>query len=185
MKPDDVLARIVSALDGAGVPYMLTGSLASSIYGTPRATKDIDIVIAPTTRQLRKLKELLPESSYYFDLDDALDAFRRRSQFNVIDLASMWKVDLIFQKREPYDGEAFAHRAPIDHDGIRLFVTSAEDSIISKLSWAKLGDSQIQIQDVAGILRARRDVLDRPYLEHWVRELQLEGEWQAANLMAE
>ena len=74
MKPDDVLARIVSALDGAGVPYMLTGSLASSIYGTPRATKDIDIVIAPTERQLRKLKELLPETSYYFDLDDALDA---------------------------------------------------------------------------------------------------------------
>jgi hypothetical protein len=60
MNPDDVLGRIVSALEGAGIPYMLTGSLASSIYGTPRATNDIDLVIAPTGSQLRKLKELLP-----------------------------------------------------------------------------------------------------------------------------
>ena len=81
MNPDNVLARIVSALEIAGIPYMLTGSLASSIYGTPRATNDIDLVIAPTQAQLRKLKESLPESEYYFDLNDALDAVQRRSQF--------------------------------------------------------------------------------------------------------
>jgi hypothetical protein len=62
MKPDDVLARFVAALEGAGIPYMLTGSLASSIYGSPRATLDIDIVIAPSQSQLRKLKDLLPDS---------------------------------------------------------------------------------------------------------------------------
>jgi predicted nucleotidyltransferase len=64
MNTEDVLARIVSALEGAGIPYMLTGSLASSIYGTPRATKDIDIVISPSEGQLRKLKELLPGNEY-------------------------------------------------------------------------------------------------------------------------
>ena len=67
MKADDVLARIVSALENSNIPYMLTGSLASSIYGTPRATNDIDMVIAPTEDQLRKLKELLPETEYYLD----------------------------------------------------------------------------------------------------------------------
>ncbi len=180
MKPDDILARIVSALEGAGIPYMLTGSLASSIYGTPRATNDIDIVIAPAEGQLRKLKELLPETDYYFDLDDALDAVRRRSQFNVIDFASVWKVDLIIQKRRLYDRTAFDHKVSIDHEGIRLFVTTAEDSIISKLDWAKLGDSGIQLRDVAGILRARSELLDRAYIEHWVRELQLEEQWEAA-----
>ena len=180
MNTEDVLARIVSALEGAGIPYMLTGSLASSIYGTPRATKDIDIVISPSEAQLRKLKDLLPGNEYYFDLDDALDAVRRRSQFNVIDFASMWKVDLIVQKRRSYDRTAFEHRVSIDHEGIRLFVTSAEDSIISKLDWAKLGDSEIQLRDVAGILRARPERLDRNYIEHWVRELQLEPQWEAA-----
>ena len=125
MNADDVLARIVSALEGAGIPYMLTGSLASSIYGTPRATNDIDLVIAPTESQLRRLKELLPETEYYFDLDDALDAVRRRSQFNVIDFASVWKVDLIIQRRRPYDRTAFGHKVSIQHAGIRLFVTTA------------------------------------------------------------
>lgn len=180
MKAGDVFARIVSALEGASIPYMLTGSLASSIYGTPRSTNDIDIVIAPTEDQLRKLKELLPETEYYFDLDDALDAARRRSQFNVIDFASVWKVDLIIQKRRLYDRTAFDHKVSIDHEGIRLFVTTAEDSIISKLDWAKLGDSAIQLRDVAGILRARTELLDRAYIELWVRELQLEEQWEAA-----
>lgn len=180
MNADDVLARIVSALDGASVSYMLTGSLASSIYGTPRATKDIDIVIDPTEDQLRALKKLLPEAEYYFDLEDALDALRRRGQFNVIDFATMWKVDLIFQKRRAFDRTASEHKVAINHEGIHLFVISAEDSIISKLEWAKLGDSEIQIKDIAGILKMRSEGLDRAYIERWVRELELEAQWEAA-----
>ncbi len=181
MSADDVLARIVSTLERATIPYMLTGSLASSIYGTPRATMDVDIVFAPTEEQLRRLKELMPEAEYYFDLTDALDAHRRRSQFNVIDFATMWKVDLIFQRHRPYDRTAFERKVAIDHQGFQVFVASAEDSIISKLEWAKLGDSELQIRDVVGILRMRSEVLDRAYIEHWVHQLQLERQWETAS----
>jgi len=69
----DVLRRIVEALTQAGIPYMFTGSFASSYHGNPRATQDFDIVIAPTPGQLHVLSEILPQSDYYFDLEDALE----------------------------------------------------------------------------------------------------------------
>jgi hypothetical protein len=185
MKPDDVLARFVAALERAGIPYMLTGSLASSIYGSPRATVDIDIVIAPSQSQLRKLKDLLPETDYYFDLDDALDAFLQRTQFNVIDSSSMWKVDLIYRKDRDYDRTAFERRVSFDHEGKLVWVSTAEDSVISKLEWAKLGESETQLRDVAGILRARSKSLDFSYIARWVASLELKSQWDAAQKLAE
>jgi hypothetical protein len=180
MTPGEVLVRIVSALQTCNIPYMLTGSLASSIYGSPRATMDIDIVIAPSRSQLKSLKAALPEKDYYFDLDDALQAFMHGGQFNVIDLSNMWKIDLIFRKGRDYDRTAFERRMSIEHEGKTLFVSAAEDSIVSKLEWAKLGESETQLRDVAGILRVRLQSLDFAYVEKWVAELELQPQWDAA-----
>src|SRR5439155_22993131 len=76
MNVQDVLRRLADALNQAGIPYMLTGSLASSAHGMPRASNDFDIVIAPTPEQLRVLKTLLPEPQYYFDLGWTPRAYR-------------------------------------------------------------------------------------------------------------
>jgi hypothetical protein len=98
MSSTDVFRRIIAALDGAGIPHMLTGSFASSFHGLTRATQDIDLVIAPSESQLRGLVGSLPPEAYYVDLETALDALKRRSQFNVIDLETGWKVDLIVRR---------------------------------------------------------------------------------------
>lgn len=71
MSTHDLFGRLVRALGQAGIPYMFTGSFASSFHGTPRASNDFDLVMAPTAEQLRNLKAMLPESQFYFDLDDA------------------------------------------------------------------------------------------------------------------
>src|SRR5438093_231758 len=76
MNVQDVLRRLADALNQAGIPYMLTGSLASSAHGMPRASNDFDLVIAPTPEQLRVLKTLLPEPQYYFDLGWTPRAYR-------------------------------------------------------------------------------------------------------------
>jgi hypothetical protein len=90
-----LLSRLVPALQRAGIPYMLTGSVASSAHGMPRSTRDLDIVIAPTGAQLLALLREFPPDRYYADEQQALQALANRSQFNVIEFATGWKTDFI------------------------------------------------------------------------------------------
>ena len=185
MTAGDVFLRVTGALERAGISYMLTGSFASSYYGVPRTTQDIDFVIAPTSDQLRSLAALLPGTEYYFDLNAALDAQRREGLFNIIDLATGWKIDFIFRKSRPFSLEEFGRRLVVEFEGMRLSVATAEDVLIAKLEWAKRGESQRQIEDAAGILRIRSGNLDRKYIENWVRELKLEKQWEAVRQAGE
>lgn len=91
------MRKIAAVLDSASIAYMLTGSFASSAYGALRSTMDIDVVIAADRDQVKRFVGFLPESEYYVDVDAALRASDHESMFNVIDLASTWKIDLIFR----------------------------------------------------------------------------------------
>src|SRR5580698_1186876 len=110
MSTSDVFQRITAALDQAGIAYMLSGSFASAYYGAPRSTQDIDLVIAVTPAQLRAFVQGLPSSEYYVDLDAALQAHEGQSMFNVIDLATGWKIDLIFRKSRAFSEGEFRRR---------------------------------------------------------------------------
>ncbi len=177
MSVPEVFRRIAAGLDGAGIGYMLSGSFASAYYGAPRSTQDIDLVIEATQAQLRVFAQGLPSNEYYMDLDAALEAHKRQSLFNVIDLATGWKVDLIIRKSRPFSEEEFRRRQQVELHGIPLFLATAEDVVISKLEWSNLAKSQRQIEDVAAILRARWTELNHSYLEKWVLELGLKQEW--------
>ena len=146
----------------------------------PRASNDFDLVMAPTADQLRALKAILPESDYYFDLDDALDALKRSRQFNIIDMASGWKVDLIIRKPRPFSLLEFDRRFRIEFEGLPIYMATAEDVIVAKLEWAKRSESERQIEDVAGILRVRSGDLDHAYIKQWIETLQLEAQWSDA-----
>jgi hypothetical protein len=175
-----VLQIITTALDQNNVAYMLTGSFASAYYGTPRSTQDIDIIVEATPTQLRGFVQSLPVDQYYSDLDAALQAHQAESMFNVIDLTTGWKIDLIMRKSRPFSREEFLRRVLIHLQGVSVFVASAEDIVVAKLEWSKLAQSQRQIDDVAAILRARRETLDHSYIEKWTTELDLENEWDKA-----
>lgn len=184
MTTEDIFRRIIQALGRVGIPYMLTGSFASSYHGVPRATQDIDLVIAPSAAQIRNLVNLLPVTEYYVNEETALDALARESQFNVIDFATGWKIDLIIRKSRTFSRAEFDRRAAIDLFGVELFIVSAEDVLLAKLEWAKAGQSVRQLEDCANLLRVRWGDLERPYLEHWVTQLGLEEQWHSARRMA-
>lgn len=184
MNTEDIFRRILNALNSAGIPYMLTGSFASSFHGTPRATQDIDLVIAPMASQLRHLVKLLPEAEYYMSEGAALDALGRQGQFHVIDLATGWKIDLIIRKNRPFSRTEFDRRSAVELFGLQLHIASAEDVLMSKLEWAKAGQSQRHLEDAGNILRVRSDELDRQYIERWVGELGLQEEWARAKGLA-
>jgi hypothetical protein len=180
MTANDVFRRVVGALEQVGIPYMLTGSFASSYHGAPRATQDIDVVVAATPAQLRALVALLPPTDYYVDEGAAMQAQRDEGQFNIIDLATGWKVDLIVRKARPFSLEEFERREVVDFQGMPLAIATIEDVLIAKLEWAKLGQSQRQIEDAARLLRIRADELDREYLARWIARLGLQEQWAAA-----
>lgn len=175
-----LLSRVAAHLDAAGVPYMIAGSFASTYYGVPRSTHDIDIVIDPTGESLTALLAALPDEQYYVDRDTARDALRRRSTFNVIDFASGWKLDLIIRKARPFSVSEMSRRQLGELFGATVAIATAEDAIIAKLEWAKLSDSERQLRDVAGVVAVRAAALDVAYIETWVAELGLETQWARA-----
>ena len=175
-----VLARIRAALTTAKVPHMLSGSFASSAYGAPRTSQDIDIVIAPTRAQLLRLVEQFPDTEYYVSRDAALDALARREQFNLIDFLTGWKVDFIIRKAREFSLVEFDRRRPLEIAGVTLDAASAEDVLLSKLEWAKHGASERQLDDVVGILRFHGLQLDLEYINRWVEELDVGEQWRLA-----
>jgi hypothetical protein len=176
----EVFTRFTAALDRVGIPYMLTGSFASAYFGATRSTQDIDLVIEATPAKLEALRHGLPQNEYYVDFDALLEAHKQQSLFNVIDLRTGWKIDLIFRKSRPFSLEEFRRRQQVEVHGVNLFVATAEDVILSKLEWSKLSKSQRQLEDVVAILRSRLDRLDRLYLKKWIAALQLEAQWKSA-----
>jgi hypothetical protein len=175
-----VFEKLRAALETAAIPYFVTGSFASSAHGIPRSTNDIDIVIAPSTQQLDSLLKQFPEANFAIDREDAFDALSRKSMFNVVDYATMWKIDFIIRQPTPFDGSRFSRRGMVDIAGVMLYTASPEDILITKLWWAKLSESDLQIKDAAGIIQVQGDDLDLGYVTRWVDTLELDDQWLAA-----
>jgi hypothetical protein len=167
------LSRIVGALQRVNIPYLVTGSVCSSLFGEARATRDIDLIIAPTETQLKEFV-LDVGTEYYASLEAALEAFRNRSIFNVIDGFTSWKADLILRKNTPFELEKFKRRIRVEYLGIILEVATAEDIILSKLVWAKASQSEQQIRDVRGVVATQNERLDKDYLRFWAKDLKVE-----------
>lgn len=175
-----LLRRVSEELTGAGIPHMLTGSFAAAWYGAARATLDIDVVIDATPDQLGRFVERFPAEHFYVSLEAALEARSKESQFNLIDLDSGWKVDLIIRRARAFSRAEFERRIPFEYEGAALSVVSAEDLIIAKLEWAKLGGSRRQLEDGARLLDLREHQLDTDHLARWVEALGLGAEWAEA-----
>lgn len=180
MSVQAIFTKLRAALESAEIPYFVTGSFASSAHGVPRSTNDIDIVIAPSREQLRELIAEFPESEFATSSEAAFDALNQRSQFNIIEYATMWKVDFIFRQQTPFDASRFARRQVVDIAGVRLQTASAEDILLTKLWWAKLSESARQVNDAAGIIKVQGASLDLDYVERWVAALELDDQWHAA-----
>lgn len=179
MSAPDLLAAItpiVDVFERLEIGHHIGGSVASSVHGVPRATLDVDLVADLKLQHVEPLVAAL-RPGYYLDEDTIRDAISKRSSFNVIHLDTMLKVDVFVLKGRPFDGQAFirSRRDTLDDvEGSRLFfVASAEDVILNKLEWYRIGHqvSERQWNDVLGVLKVQARALDFIYLRHWAQEL--------------
>lgn len=172
MSQTQLLKEAVAALESAGVGYFLSGSLASSLQGEPRATHDIDLVIEVDARVVDSLANAFGADTYFFDDLVARDALERRGMFNLIDTSSGDKIDFWALTDEPFDASRFSRRIRTAAFGVELTVSAQEDTILQKLKWAAAsGGSERQIRDAIGVYELQRGLLDEEYLTHWAGEL--------------
>ncbi len=165
------LGDLCARLDGAGIDYMLTGSLAMSYYARPRMTRDIDLVIALEAPEAGRLSAALG-MDYHADAEAIGEALRARRPWNIVHLPSVVKIDLIPRQDAPYRRAEFERRRRVDLAGVPLWIVSVEDLILSKLEWSRQSRSELQRRDVRLLLDAP---LDRTYLDEWAERLGLAG----------
>ena len=172
------LEPVVDAFEALGVRYYVGGSLASSAHGVPRASIDADVVADLREAHVERLVAGL-QGDYYIDEGRVRSAVRSRSCFNAIHLATMFKIDVFAAKGRPFDDQALGRARPRALDeapNARQFVVaSAEDTIIAKLEWFRLGGetSDRQWSDIVGILKTGETRLDYGYLARWAGSLEV------------
>lgn len=179
MSQPELLKKVIQVLENLNIPYMITGSIASSLQGEPRSTHDIDIVITFQKSQIKKLIDAFPSPDFYLDETSILDAIKSKRSFNLIDVKEGSKVDFWILTNDSFDQSRFSRRYGEEFSGIKMQVSSPEDTILAKLRWAKLsGGSEKQFIDALRVYEVQFGKLNMGYLEHWVKELNIETLWK-------
>jgi len=172
MSQQELLKLVVETLDSAGIEYMLTGSVVSSLQGEPRSTHDIDIVAAVKRPSAKKLVDAFPAPRYHLTKESILDAISCHGMFNLLDTDTGDKVDFWMLTDEPFDRSRFTRRRTEEVLGLKLAVSSPEDTILSKLNWAKRsGGSEKQFNDALHVYEIQSGNLDMEYLRRWAKIL--------------
>jgi hypothetical protein len=170
-----VTLLVTNLLDELGIPYVIGGSMASIIHGMLRTTMDVDIVADIQLEQVSSFVSGL-QDAFYADEQMIQQAIQRQSSFNLIHLSTMFKVDIFIPKRRPFDqqqlGRRVAEQIRPDSDE-QIWVLSAEDIVLAKLDWFRLGGevSERQWRDILGVLKTQQGALDIDYLKQWAQSL--------------
>jgi hypothetical protein len=170
-EPTAVTLKVIETLEALSIPYLIGGSFASAIHGVARMTADTDLVADIRLDQVDPLARAL-QGAFYLDAEMMREAVRHRRSFNLIHLDTMFKVDVFIVKERPYDRAQFdrRERRVIAVEPERLaFIATAEDNILAKLEWYRLGNevSERQWSDVQNVIKTQAGRLDLAYLRQW------------------
>lgn len=172
MAPEELLKKIAKILEDLKIPYAVTGGFAVSVWGLPRYTADIDIIIELLEKNIKPLaKKLLEiEKDVYVDENMIREALIYKSEFNFIEPEFNLKVDFFVKDNSPYNKLKIQRRIKQDIFGQGVYFVSPEDLILSKLLWAKDSESYKQYADIKTVLKNNKLKLDFRYLNNWAKK---------------
>lgn len=179
MEEKRVFLKMIKVLEELKIPYMITGAVASILYGEPRLTDDIDVVIALRRTDVPLLRKNFPEDEFYTPTDETIfEEMNRRGQFNIIHVPTAIKMDCIILKDSDFELEQFKRRRRIPFvDTAEASISSPESVILSKMLFYKEGKSEKHITDIIGMLRISGDIINRDYVKRWAQELGISEIW--------
>jgi hypothetical protein len=185
MQDPDLISLFVTPLEKAGISYMITGSIASSIYGEPRNTLDIDLVVILEKHQVSQLPALYPENDFYLPPFDVIAIEARREahgHFNIIHHNTGLKADIYLSRNHPSLPWALQNIRRVETPSSPINLAPPEYVILHKLEFYREGGSEKHLRDIAGMIEQQE--LDQEFLDHAIRQLGLEPQWQAAHARA-
>ena len=166
----DFLKILTGYFEENKISYMLSGSVAMSIYSLPRFTRDFDFVVHLQPKDVPLLMECFKEG-YYCDEEAVKEAIKNKGMFNIIDQKSGYKADFIILKDDPYRLTEFERRKPVAFLNFQIYLVSTEDLIISKLIWIQESRSSLQMEDIKSLLEL--EGLDMAYVRKWISTLKI------------
>lgn len=166
----EFLKIMIQFFDQNSIPYMLSGSMAMSVYTVSRYTKDLDFIVYLKPSDIPRLKNFFKEG-YYYDEDSIVEAIRQKGMFNIIDHASNYKADFIILRDDEFEQVKFKRRILVQSSDIKIFVISVEDLLLSKLAWIQELQSSLQATDIIEL--SKLDTIDWPYVNKWISILKL------------
>lgn len=182
--PGQVLIGVSRILDKLNIPYLVTGGVAVLLWGRPRFTADIDLVVELPAIKADALKVALLELSEggYVDKEAMLDAIQHKGEFNFIDGETGIKVDFWISKEDAFNKSRMGRRIPKTIMEQVIFFSSPEDLILSKLQWRAKSRSTRHTEDIQSILSVSGNILDNEYIRLWIKKLGLTGAAREINL---
>lgn len=180
MTQSELFKSVVALLESQSITYMIVGSFASTVYGEPRFTLDIDIVVDLQPSQVGALCDAFPAGEFYLSRPAAEDAVRKRRQFNVIHPASGNKIDFMVARGDAWGRTQLGRRQrrPFLPD-CEAFTASPEDVILAKMIYYREGKSEKHTRDICGMLKISGNSIDRAYIAEWADKLALTEIWRA------
>jgi len=183
MPPPDLVATFLGPLSRTNVPYIVTGSVASTLYGEPRLTQDIDLVLRSTPGFAAQLTAAFPASDYYVPPPEVLTEEAGRStggHFNLLHHETGLRADCYLAGAKPLNEWALANRRRYLVADQEIWLAPIEYVILTKLEFFKIGGGDKHLADIAQMLRVSGDGIDREQLATWIERLGLDREWTAA-----
>jgi hypothetical protein len=180
MPPPDDLLFFAARLEAVGAPYMITGATAAIMYGQPRVTNDLDVVINLSDAARVTLLEAFPESEFYVPPESVIrteQARNQRGHFNLIHHGSGFKADLYLTGNDPLHGWALPLRRRLPWlDGRLIPVAPPEYVVLRKLEFYREGRSSKHLTDI----RMIREItgVDEAEMSPWLKRMNLEELWQ-------
>jgi len=172
MSQEEFLTTLAAVLEAAGVPYVVTGSVATALYGEPRFTQDVDLVVIAPPGLGARIAAAFPPPRYYAPAPDIDGSLRAGIIANIIDSDEGIKVDLHPKRADPFSDSFFQRRRRLTLAGVELWFPSPEDAILSKLQWARAtGDGERHLRDAAAVYAVQRETLDTAYVDVWAARL--------------
>jgi hypothetical protein len=174
----------IRPLNRMNIRYLISGSVASTLYGEPRLTHDVDLLVFLNANQVARLQEMFPSPDFYLpplEVICAELARERQGHFNMIHTNTGFKADFYPAGGDDFHTWAFRNGRELEYRAERVMVAPPEYVIVRKLEYYREGGSEKHLRDIRGMLNVSGDQLDRVVLDEWVRRLGVAAQWQQAS----